>query len=129
MTYLNSYEITLTMENGQNVIWEGYAEDQDHAEGLAIEYAKRRTSEQVDHIDELNEFDQFEVITEYEASERYDEMIDECAGDVSIFGMTYCASRVLKEVDPIAYNCGFSDYVSQLESEDHILVEGFYCES
>ena len=129
MTYLNSYEVVLTMENGVNIRWEGYAEDENHAEGLATAYATSKTGEQVDHTDELNEYDQFEVISEHEASSRYDDMIDEIQGDVVILGMTYSASRVLKEVDPIAYNCGFSDFVSELEPEHHTLVEGFYWEA
>lgn len=129
MTYLNSYEVTVSMENNVSIIWEGYAEDESHAEGLAIAYATTKTGSQVDHIYELNEYDQFEVISEHEAYERYDEMLDECEEEVKICGMSYCASRVLKEVDPIAYNCGFSDYVSQLESEDHTLVDGFYTEN
>lgn len=116
------FTIELSMEDGSYITWEDYAEDQDHAEGLAIAYAVEKSGQQVDSVFDIKEW---EVISEYEATERYDEMIDECNGDVDIFGMKYCASRVLKEIDPIAYNCGFSDYVSQLESEDNIKVEGF----
>jgi len=36
----------------------------------------------------------------------YDDMLDEVHGEF----MGYSASRILKEVDPIAYRCGFSDY-------------------
>ena len=64
------------------------------------------------------------TISEHEAYEMYDEMLDECHEDVKVCGMTYNTSRVLKEVDPIAYRCGFSDYTSHLE-EDHIYVEGY----
>ena len=61
--------------------------------------------------------------TEHEAHELYDEMLDECHEDVKICGMTYTTSRALKDVDPIAYRCGFNDFTSQLE-EDHKYVEG-----
>lgn len=36
----------------------------------------------------------------------YDDMLDEVHGEF----MGYSASRILKEVNPIAYRCGFSDY-------------------
>ena len=62
------------------------------------------------------------TITEHEAHEMYDEMLDECNEDVKICGMTYTTSRALKDVDPIAYRCGFSDYTASLE-EDNIFVE------
>ena len=65
----------------------------------------------------------YQVISEHEAYERYNDMLDECHEDVKICGMSYCTSRVLEEVDPIAYRCGFSDYTSHLE-EDNIFVEG-----
>ena len=65
----------------------------------------------------------YQMITEYEALERYDDMLDECYEDPKICGMSYCTSRALKEVDPIAYRCGFSDYTAHLE-EDNIYVEG-----
>ena len=65
----------------------------------------------------------YQVISEHEAYEKYNDMLDECHEDVKICGMTYNTSRALKEVDPIAYRCGFSDYTSHLE-EDNIFVEG-----
>ena len=40
--------------------------------------------------------------------EQYDEMLNE-QGDVMVCGMTFDASRILKELDPIAYSCGFND--------------------
>lgn len=125
-TYVNSYRITLTMENKEVITWEGYADDEDHAEGLAIAYATGRTKEQVYEVDEIEEFDQFEVISEREAEERYEQMIDDCHEEVEVCGYNYSPSYVLKSVDPTAFRCGFSDYCSQLESEDHTLVEGFY---
>jgi hypothetical protein len=40
--------------------------------------------------------------------EQYDEMLDE-QGPVNVCGMQFDPSRILKELDPIAYNCGLSD--------------------
>lgn len=47
--------------------------------------------------------------SEYE--EQYCDMLDECYP--AVFGI--CPSRILKECDPIAYNCGLSDYVDGLD--------------
>ena len=63
------------------------------------------------------------TVTEHEAYEMYDDMLDDCFGDVKILNMLYYTSRALKDVDPIAYRCGFSDYTATLE-EDNIFVEG-----
>lgn len=52
-----------------------------------------------------------EGLTDSELHERYDDMIDEVSGDVVIGSLTYSASRVLKEVDPIAYRVGFSEWL------------------
>jgi hypothetical protein len=56
-----------------------------------------------------------EFIEEYEAEQRYDDFIDESNPIVEIFGMQYNPSRVLKELDPIAYNCGLADYLDSLD--------------
>jgi hypothetical protein len=64
-----------------------------------------------------------QVISERTAEEMYDEMLDDCEGPVTVCGMTYSASHVLREVDPTAYRCGFNDYVDSLTHDD-IFVEG-----
>ena len=63
-----------------------------------------------------------QMISEREAYERYDEMIDECYGDIKILGLAYRHSDVLKDFDAITYRCGFNDYAASLE-EDKIFVE------
>jgi len=63
------------------------------------------------------------LITEAEALEMYEEMLDDCEGPVELCGMTYSASNVLREIDPVAYRCGFNDYVDSL-TDDDIFVEG-----
>lgn len=50
-----------------------------------------------------------EEISDTEAHERYDDMLDEL-GDVTIGGLEYPHSIALKRVDEIAYRCGFSDW-------------------
>ena len=49
--------------------------------------------------------------------EQYDELLD-LYGPVRIGTLTYDASRVLREVDPIAYRVGLSDFESMLEEEE-----------
>ena len=63
------------------------------------------------------------LITEAEALEMYEEILDDCEGPVELCGMTYSASNVLREIDPVAYRCGFNDYVDSL-TDDDIFVEG-----
>ena len=50
------------------------------------------------------------VIDDGEMTKRYRDFLDEVNGPVCIGTLEYCASRVLEEVDPIAFNCGFSDW-------------------
>ncbi len=63
------------------------------------------------------------TISEHEAYEMYNEMLDDHEG-VNIGGVIREYSHVLKSVDPIMYRVGFNDYISHLE-EDHIYVEGY----
>jgi hypothetical protein len=44
------------------------------------------------------------------SEDQYDEMINgDGDGEVVICGITFDRSRILKELDPIAYNCGYND--------------------
>lgn len=49
------------------------------------------------------------LIEERDALKRYDEYLNEY-GDAVIGSLKYRASRVLREVDPVAYRCGFDDW-------------------
>ena len=51
----------------------------------------------------------------------YNDMIDECEGTVVVGGITYPASLVWLRTDPIAYEVGMSDWLSELEAN------GDYC--
>lgn len=62
---------------------------------------------------------------EVDTESAYDEMLDSIY-DLSSVGGPFacmCASRVLREVDPTAYHCGFSDW---LDGEDHTEIDGVY---
>jgi hypothetical protein len=49
-------------------------------------------------------------LTDYELEQAYNDMLDDVYGVVTIAGYQYETSRALKEVDPIAYSVGLSDY-------------------
>lgn len=52
-----------------------------------------------------------EVEVEKYTEDDYDDMLDEIYPPFSIAGLSgFITSRTLKELDPIAYRCGFSDY-------------------
>ena len=53
---------------------------------------------------------------EDEALEAYDEFLDE-EGEIDVAGMTFYPSTILKECDPIAYRCGFADWLDANELE------------
>lgn len=47
-------------------------------------------------------------MNEYEAQKMYEDYLDECFGTVEICGITFSSSRALKELDPIAFDCGMA---------------------
>lgn len=63
------------------------------------------------------------VISEHEMLSQYDDHLDEY-GDVEICGMQYCASYALKQVDPVAYTCGFNDYLDACDYVEHLDEDG-----
>jgi hypothetical protein len=46
----------------------------------------------------------------------FDNYLDEVFGSFEIHGMVFPASKVLKECDPVAYQCYLNDYESVEES-------------
>ena len=64
-------------------------------------------------------------LTELDVNSMYDEMLDECY-DMSEVGGPFShmlASRILQECDPVAYRCGFTDW---LDGERFYEVDGEY---
>jgi hypothetical protein len=49
--------------------------------------------------------------------EAYDEMLDDCFPEVAVFGWTVSPSVAFKRIDPIAYEVGLNDWLSQLEAD------------
>jgi len=66
-------------------------------------------------------------LTELDVDSMYDDMLDECY-DLSEVGGPFShmlASKVLEECDPIAYRCGFTDWLDSL-SDQYYEVDGNY---
>ena len=81
--------------------------DEDQVEELVEELFDKRVLDDLDSID---------------MEERYDDMLNEIYSLDSIGGpfSNILASDVLKANDPVAYRCGFNDY---LDSERDIVIE------
>ena len=62
-----------------------------------------------------SEIDNFE----YKCSEdEFDEMLDEIESEVTVCGMTFYPSDILKSCDPIAYRISKSEYESNYDLDD-----------
>jgi len=68
--------------------------------------------EEIDNFDPEEHFDR----------NAYDEMLREVYGDrngcIDICGLQYDVADTLHEIDPTAYRCGYSDYISQIDVEE-----------
>lgn len=66
-----------------------------------------------------------DAIADYlaDCEDEYDEMLDECNEIVTVCGMTYSPSEVLKNVDPIAYRCGMADWADGERSDALYTIE------
>lgn len=51
------------------------------------------------------------------SNEEYGDYIDEIYEPVKVAGMKFNVSRILEELDPVAWRCGKGDYESELDSE------------
>jgi len=49
--------------------------------------------------------------SEQDMNDRFEEMLGDVYGTVSVAGMEYDTARALKDLDPIAYRCGLLDYI------------------
>ena len=58
-------------------------------------------------------------ITDYDAHEQFNEMLNECYDVIKFGEMTYMPADVLKACDPIAYRCMFNDYADSEGGEEN----------
>ena len=47
----------------------------------------------------------------------YRDMLDECEPEVKVAGLSFCASRIIEELDPVAFRCGVNDYADGLVND------------
>ena len=56
---------------------------------------------------------------EYEASEsEFDEFLDDIEGGITVAGMEFFPSDILKSCDPVAYRCAKNDYESNYDLDN-----------
>lgn len=46
-----------------------------------------------------------------DVEELYRKMLDEVYGEIQVCGISFFSSRVLEELDPIAFSCGCNDWI------------------
>ena len=66
-----------------------------------------------------------QVMTERQARESYDEMLDECYPEVVLGYSTFSPSDILRTMDPTCYEMGFTEYVDNAAEDESFLVEGY----
>jgi hypothetical protein len=47
----------------------------------------------------------------------YRDMLDELEPEVKVAGLSFCASRIIEELDPVAFRCGVCDYADSLVND------------
>lgn len=77
------------------------------------------TTEQTDIIDTLNARITSELTT-INREEAFRDMLDS-DGEVKVAGLSFYPSRIIEELDPIAFRCGVNDYA---DSEPWVEVNG-----
>jgi uncharacterized coiled-coil DUF342 family protein len=77
-----------------------------------LDELKTEKKEFLEEIVELE--DKKEALEDQEDTEAYDEMLDQTKSD---WITNYDGGMALKEIDPIAYNCGYNDFVDAELSE------------
>ena len=50
--------------------------------------------------------------------EMFSSMLDDCYDKITICGVEFLPSDVLKSCDPVAYKCYYNDYISEIDIED-----------
>jgi vacuolar-type H+-ATPase subunit D/Vma8 len=75
----------------------------------------QRLKEQIKETeDKINNFERYMYVSD----DTYSDFLDEIYGEIDICGYKYYASYALQKLDPIAYDCGFSDYCDSLDNSD-----------
>ena len=62
-------------------------------------------------------------MTESQLQESFEQYLDDVHTEVTIAGITFSASRVLREMDPIAFQVYMSDYASASNMDIEVVEE------
>lgn len=65
-------------------------------------------------------------IPDYKLEEMFLEALNEIHGPVTICGYEYEAGRALKDVDPVAFRCGLSDWLDSQIGELFVCLDDKY---
>lgn len=52
-----------------------------------------------------------ETLTDWALELQYNDLLDECNEPVKVCGYEYAPSSALAKLDPVAYRCGFADWI------------------
>ena len=69
-------------------------------------------------INEQYEGDLEELIEGLSDDEGYNDFLDTTIDDIDVGNLTFQPSRIISELDPIAYRVGKSEYISELYEDD-----------
>ena len=61
-----------------------------------------------------------ELFTESELEDRFAEELDDYWEPVSVCGYEYAAGRALREIDPVAFRCGFLDWLDAQQGDGEL---------
>jgi len=64
-------------------------------------------------------------LTPIDQEEYFDDILDDVYGEIDV-GVKFYPSRVLKELDPIAYRCGLNNYMDSVRENFYELDEEYY---
>ena len=65
-------------------------------------------------------------LTAVDMDQLYDDMLDECNPDIKIGNIAFSACRILSELDPTAYRCGYSDFTDSVSDQYLEMSDGQY---
>lgn len=61
-----------------------------------------------------------ELFTESELEDSFADGLDDCWGPVSVCGYEYEAGRTLREIDSVAFRCGFLDWLDAQQGDGEL---------
>jgi chromosome segregation ATPase len=84
-----------------------------------LQEAKERLEREIKGLEkELEDFPEELSLENKEAKEKYDDWIDEMYGTIQIAGITWFASGILEEMDPVAYIAEFNEWINDMDEQD-----------